>query len=349
MQLKKFIAETSGDPKKSYYDRLAMAESGGKDRVVNPAKGATASGRYQFVEDTWKYMVDKYKLNYTLDDRFNPEKSQKVVELFTKENEKELAKALKRPINDTDLYTAHFLGAGGAKSFYKNLSMNPNKLSTEHFNERTLSDNKSMLFNKDGSPKTLQQVHEEISRRIQGSEEGQTYEISNPQQQQEFTDLRFSNYLPNIAGISLDYESDEKESSDEKTVKEVEKELQKEDRKLNAFDNYRQQQEQLQQIAPQQEQEDAFSAIQTYQGVDQFVSQPLMQDGGSTPVSSKGLYDYPLQEVIAPTDGSITMKNIDYPVLGISNQTGERKLMLPGLNYFFNNTKSVTEIPLNKK
>lgn len=44
----------------------------------------------------------------------------------------------------------------------------------------------------------------------------------------------------------------------------------------------------------------------------------------------------------------ITMQGVGQPLWGVSNQTGERKLMIPGVkNYRFKNTQQVTEYPLN--
>lgn len=74
----------------------------------------------------------------------------------------------------------------------------------------------------------------------------------------------------------------------------------------------------------------------------------VFQDGGQIPISSEGMYAYPNQPVIVPTNGAITMKNIPHPILGISKESGERKIMKPENEYFFNNTKTVTEIPLTK-
>lgn len=76
---------------------------------------------------------------------------------------------------------------------------------------------------------------------------------------------------------------------------------------------------------------------------------PTMQDGGQIPTSSDGLYEYPNQTVKVPTkDGRITMKNIPYPVVGISAETGEEILMYPEQEYQFKNTKNVIEIPLSQ-
>ena len=77
--------------------------------------------------------------------------------------------------------------------------------------------------------------------------------------------------------------------------------------------------------------------------------QPIqMQNGGSIPISSNGLWEYPNQQVIVPTSGNITMKNVDYPTFGKSIETGEIIVMQPNKNYFFNNTKNVLETPLFK-
>ena len=51
--------------------------------------------------------------------------------------------------------------------------------------------------------------------------------------------------------------------------------------------------------------------------------------------------------VVIPSP-SITMKNVDFSVLGTSLETGEQKLMQPGQNYFFSNTKNVLEQPYSK-
>lgn len=42
---------------------------------------------------------------------------------------------------------------------------------------------------------------------------------------------------------------------------------------------------------------------------------------------------------------NITMQNVNYPVIGVSEQTGEKKLMTPNNDYFFENTTSVIEYP----
>ena len=67
------------------------------------------------------------------------------------------------------------------------------------------------------------------------------------------------------------------------------------------------------------------------------------------PVSSRGMYDYPNQEVIVPTNGSITMKGIPHKIKAKSLETGEEKILKPNREYYFKNTKNVLEIPFFKK
>lgn len=72
---------------------------------------------------------------------------------------------------------------------------------------------------------------------------------------------------------------------------------------------------------------------------------PDFQKGGPI-VSKRGQWDYPYQETIVPTeDGRITMRGVNYPLLGISLDTGENKIMYPNKNYRFKNTSKVLEIP----
>lgn len=70
----------------------------------------------------------------------------------------------------------------------------------------------------------------------------------------------------------------------------------------------------------------------------------FLEELKNIPISRDGMYKYPNQEVIIPSP-HITMKNIPHKILGISLQTGEKKLMLPEKEYQFANTKNVLEIP----
>ena len=102
-----------------------------------------------------------------------------------------------------------------------------------------------------------------------------------------------------------------------------------------------QQEQPIQEYAPTPQYNVELNPIE-YQPIAQF------QDGGQIPVSSRGVYDFPNQEVIVPTeDGKITMKNIDYPIIG-TDEFGNRQLMQPDGEYKFPG-KIIHEIPQTKR
>lgn len=104
---------TGGDVQ-SYLDAVKMAESGGNPNARNP--NSTASGLYQFTQGTWYDMIRKRPdLGLTPDGRFDPQQQEKAMQAFTDQNAGVLANA-GIPINPANLYAAHFLGAGGARS-----------------------------------------------------------------------------------------------------------------------------------------------------------------------------------------------------------------------------------------
>ena len=140
-------------------------------------------------------------------------------------------------------------------------------------------------------------------------------------------------------------------TEEKKTESEAVKQLKEQQAEKNFLqDFYTQQIAQQEQEQPQVQRAAPIDVLGTYNQAKQFVEQPLAvaQQGGIIPVSSRGVYDYPEQEVIVPTsDGKITMKNINYPILGI-DEFGNKILMQPGQEYQFPG-KTIHELPqLNK-
>jgi hypothetical protein len=147
--------------KPDYYERLKMAESSGRADVK--AKTSSAVGHHQFLERTWKDLTVKYKKNYTLEDRTDPNKSLEIAKLFTEENKASLKRALKREPTDTQLYAAHFLGTTGAKRF---LMASPKKLAKDVVNKNQVAANKNIFYDKDGKPRTVAQVYGILQKKI---------------------------------------------------------------------------------------------------------------------------------------------------------------------------------------
>lgn len=98
-------------------DYLAMVrarESGGNLTAKNPR--STATGPYQFLEGTWNELARKYpELGLTPDGRTDPAQNERAIRAFTAENARALESA-GIPTDPGNLYAAHFLGAGGART-----------------------------------------------------------------------------------------------------------------------------------------------------------------------------------------------------------------------------------------
>jgi hypothetical protein len=68
---------------------------------------------------------------------------------------------------------------------------------------------------------------------------------------------------------------------------------------------------------------------------------------GGIPISKDGVFASDGKPVIVPSP-SISLKGVSYPIIGKSLETGETKMMLPEMEYFFKNTQNVLETPITK-
>lgn len=151
------IRKAIENPKQDYFTRLAHIESG--NNPLAKAKTSSAAGLYQFTKGTWEGLTKQLGLNYTLEDRFDPNKSKIVVQEFTKQNERYLKNKLGRKPNDAELYLAHFSGMGGANKLIQSLNENPNTDVRQVFKDNQIKANKSVFLNKDGSSKTVRDIY----------------------------------------------------------------------------------------------------------------------------------------------------------------------------------------------
>jgi len=79
---------------------------------------STAKGLFQFTDGTWADMLNKYGSKYGLSneaDRFDPRANALMGAEYIKENYNYLRPRIGRDLSDTDIYSAHFLGAGDAR------------------------------------------------------------------------------------------------------------------------------------------------------------------------------------------------------------------------------------------
>lgn len=135
---------------------VAAIESG-----MNPMASAgtsSAKGLFQFIDSTWKSMLSKYGGKYGLDPNssvLDPMANALMGAEYIKEN-KNVISSVKKDVNSTDLYMAHFLGAGGAKQFLK---ADPSTIGAALL-PSAASANKTIFYKEGGVPRTVGEIYQ---------------------------------------------------------------------------------------------------------------------------------------------------------------------------------------------
>jgi hypothetical protein len=148
---------------------MAAIESG-FDYTVK-AGTSSASGLYQFITDTWNMMVKKYGGKYGIGPGTSPTDPRANALMgaeYIKDNMAALEGKLGRPITDTDVYFAHFLGSGGAKKF---LTADPNAIGATLL-PAAANANKGIFYAKDGTPLTVGQIYQLVNDRVKNKAKG---------------------------------------------------------------------------------------------------------------------------------------------------------------------------------
>jgi hypothetical protein len=174
----------------SYLYNQARVESG-----LNPnarAGSSSATGLFQFLDQTWLATVDKHGAANGLGDaasqiqrgangryfvadpvarrqimdlRRNPEASSAMAAAFARDNQAHLEGRLGRPVQSVDLYMAHFLGAGGATRFLRAHDANPNASAAASF-PREARANRNIFFERNGSPRSFAEVRNLMASKL---------------------------------------------------------------------------------------------------------------------------------------------------------------------------------------
>jgi len=175
----------------SYLLNEAMTESS-----LNPnskAKTSSATGLYQFVEQTWlktvKQSGDKHGLGKFADKiqigadgiartrtyadrkeilalRKNPQISANMAGELAKSNERVLVRKTGREIGSTELYMAHFLGASGAAKFLNKMHENPN-IKAADLLPNAAKANKSIFYDKNtGKARSVSQIYAKFAKKF---------------------------------------------------------------------------------------------------------------------------------------------------------------------------------------
>lgn len=152
----------------AYLLQQANAESS-----FNPtakARTSSASGLYQFIESTWMNMVDKYGDKHGIDTegktrkeilslRNDPETASLMAAEFAGENQKFLNSHWGGKVGATELYFAHFMGAGGASAFLKARDANPMQPGAVLFPAAAKANRNVFYDTKTGRAKSLEEIY----------------------------------------------------------------------------------------------------------------------------------------------------------------------------------------------
>ncbi|WP_448189616.1 hypothetical protein [Azospirillum sp. sgz301742] len=176
----------------AYLMEKASVESGFRTDVKSSSSSAT--GLYQFLDSTWlttlkehggdhglgkyadaiqtrpdgrPYVADPEMRNKILDLRKDPNTSALMAAEFTKDNQDYLEENVKGgKIGSTELYMAHFLGAGGATKFLNAMQESPNRQAKDLFPEAAAA-NKAVFIDKEtGRGKTLKEIYDRFSAKF---------------------------------------------------------------------------------------------------------------------------------------------------------------------------------------
>jgi hypothetical protein len=164
---------------------------------LNPearARTSSATGLFQFIEQTWLgmvkqhgnahglgwaadaiqrgrnghyYVADPAMRHQILDLRRQPEASSAMAAELASDNGRYLANRLGRPALPVDLYLAHFLGAGGAARFLRAHDSNPGAAAAAMLPAAARA-NRAVFYNRDGSARSFAEIRAHFAERMGG-------------------------------------------------------------------------------------------------------------------------------------------------------------------------------------
>lgn len=153
---------------------------------------SSASGLYQFIEQSWLSVVKKHGADHGLgwaaqsiqpgaNGRLtvsDPATRQAILRLrndattaslmaaeHAADNKASIEGSLGRPATGTDLYMAHFLGLGGARQFLRSLDANPDKIGAALFPAAARA-NRAIFYAPNGQPRTVSEIYDRFAAKL---------------------------------------------------------------------------------------------------------------------------------------------------------------------------------------
>ncbi len=155
---------------------------------------SSASGLYQFVEQSWLAVVKKHGaehgLGWAADSigqsggryyvtggaraavmglRNDPTAASLMAAEHASDNKAALESTLGRDANGTDLYMAHFLGLGGATKFLGTMASNPQASAAALFPTAARA-NRSIFYASNGQPRSLSDIYDRFAAKLAGTQ-----------------------------------------------------------------------------------------------------------------------------------------------------------------------------------
>jgi hypothetical protein len=191
---------------KTGVDFSYLLKKAGQESGFDPsAKASTSSatGLFQFTSQTWLQMVKTNGAQYGLGayasqisadanghlSVSDPQAKQAILALrndptisaemageLDKQNAASLQQNVGGKIGGTELYLAHFLGAGGASDFLSEMRSTPNASGAAVLPDAAAA-NPSVFYDKAGQPRSLAQIYQHFAQKFDGSLSTQTASV----------------------------------------------------------------------------------------------------------------------------------------------------------------------------
>ena len=160
------------------------------------ARTSSATGLFQFIEQTWLATVDKHGASHglgwaanaiergpggryrvadpaarraILDLRRDPHAASAMAAEFAADNRSYLESRLGRSAQPVDLYLAHFLGAGGAAKFLAAHDRDPAAPAAGALPEAARA-NRNVFYDRAGAPRSYAEIRERFAAKLGGAE-----------------------------------------------------------------------------------------------------------------------------------------------------------------------------------